>query len=867
MPPKKNVGGGMFDVRPRNISGKIAFDKIARLNPRVNLRFKNPRLLKISMLAKDNPVSLGVTSKPAIPDKLEPIINQYYESPKARIRKDFERELSETGDPLEVLSNIDKLLVPTATSSQVLNPVSSSAPRQDIRSAFSPASRDIERVLKGVSIESVNWADQSSSLSALSKLAMTDSYVLPTAPRLASSVDLTTSQLNDLWHSMATTSSVVPVKAKRRSVAGFFKRWALSFFIFTCLLVFVFWLSYSRGIYVRNNVLQNGQNAVANLEKAKSDLKEYHFATAADSFALAYDDLNRASGTLSGLGASFLTVFGNLPIINKLAAANNLVEAGQSISKSGENLSLAFSKLYSADLFNFINYQNPDKERQLSTLIKEFKAVLQFADTHINRAHSLLADIDSSAIPQDKQAVLKSFSDKIPEFQDYIGNALTYADFLLKFVGDKGDKRYMLLFQNNTELRPTGGFAGSYAIITFHNGYLKNVAMDDIYNIDGQIKENIIPPVPMQHITPNWGMRDANWFPDFPTSARKIEELYQKDGGLPVDGVLTMTPDVLMDILDVVGPIQMPEYGLTLTSANFLSQVQEEVEYGSNRAQPKTILKDLQPKLLAQIGSQGKDAWLLIFNAIFKRLAQKDILAYFNDSSLESIIKEHDLSGELKQAKGDYLQVVYSNVKGSKTDAFTDNSLDLKTQIDAQGEHIAHTLQISRLHRGGDQANGFYNRVNSAYMRVYVPRGAVLEAVIGQSITNYKPLLDYATSNFKKDDDLKALEDTLKNPVPGVDVYQESDKTVIGFWMVVKPKESQSVEVRYSVPGKYLSQGGYDLLWQKQSGNDRDKLHFSMIQPEGKMISQMSPDSKMIGDTMVLDGELNIDRDIRADFK
>ena len=93
--------------------------------------------------------------------------------------------------------------------------------------------------------------------------------------------------------------------------------------------------------------------------------------------------------------------------------------------------------------------------------------------------------------------------------------------------------------------------------------------------------------------------------------------------------------------------------------------------------------------------------------------------------------------------------------------------------------------------------------------------------------------------------------------------------------MVVKPKESQSVVVRYAVLGKYLSQGGlpgqqqagYDLLWQKQSGNDHDKLHFSMVPPEGKTISQKSEDFKILGDTLVLDSELIIDRDISVDFK
>ena len=337
-----------------------------------------------------------------------------------------------------------------------------------------------------------------------------------------------------------------------------FNRKPMMWFLVVALSGFAVWgLVGQRGASARNNIVQNGNNAVANLEQAKQELEGLNFLKAADSFALAYDDLNKASGTLNQLGASFLSVFGNLPGLNKVKAANNIVEAGQSLSKAGENLSLAFGTFYKTNLLSFLDSKSVNQagNPSISKLLTEFKDILNFADKNIDRADRLLADIDASVIPSDKQELFLDFKAKIPDFQEYIGDAIDYSDFLLKLVGSDGAKTYLVLLQNNSELRPTGGFPGSYALITFENGSLKKVFVDDIYRADAGLKDNIVPPIPLQHITPSWGMRDASWFADFPFSAGKIIGLYQLGGGPKVDGVLTITPDVITKIFEIIGPL------------------------------------------------------------------------------------------------------------------------------------------------------------------------------------------------------------------------------------------------------------------------------------------------------------------------
>ena len=630
-----------------------------------------------------------------------------------------------------------------------------------------------------------------------------------------------------------------------------------------------------QGIWARNNIIQNGNNAMANLEEAKRELEDFNFIKAADSFALAYDDLNKASGTLSQLGASFLSVFGNLPGLNKVKAASNLVEAGQSLSKAGENLSLAFGTLYKTNLLYFLDVKNgsPASGASISKLLAEFKDILIFAEKNIKNADNLLADISVAAIPADKQELFLNFKEKIPEFQKYVGEAVDYSDFLLELVGTNGVKTYLVLLQNNSELRPTGGFPGTYGLITFEGGSLKKIFVEDVYRIDANLKENIIPPVPLQHITPGWGMRDANWFADFPTSARKVMKFYKLDGGVDVDGVLTITPDVIAKIFEVIGPIEMPEYGLTLDANNFLTEIQNEVEYEADRSAPKQILNDLQPRFFERLARQDKDQWLAIFKIISEAAEQKHILTYFENRNLQEIAVKNGLAGEMKQSAhstssgqaGDYLQVVFSNIKGSKTDFVTENSMDLETGF-GDDDTLNHALTINRVHNGGSSKYGFYNRDNSSYIKVYVPEGSVLESMQGQSITDFKPLIGHEDFGFKKDPDLARIEGGTTRPFAGVDMFEESGKTVFGFWLITKPGQTKSVTLKYRT-STLLADGKYNLLWQKQSGTGNDQIGFNFKLPEGKNVLNQSSGLQTIGDNLVLNSDLSVDRKFEVEFR
>lgn len=629
----------------------------------------------------------------------------------------------------------------------------------------------------------------------------------------------------------------------------------------------------SRGeLSIKNSVLENGKNAVANLMDAKESLKELRFSSAADSFTLAYDDFSKASTTLNELGASFAPILSKIPGLNKIATASNIVIAGRDVAKAGQELSSAFDQFYKTNVASFLSAKTGDeRKKSLFAFFDKFNKTLISARKSVNDARGLMATIDSGLLPADKKPLFDVFKNKLPELNGFLDKAVGYSGFLTNMVGGQGDsKKYLILLQNNSELRATGGFPGTYAIISFEDGFFKDIKVDDIYNPDGQLKEFIVPPKPLQHITPTWGMRDANWFADFPTSAKKVMEFYKKDTGISIDGVITLTPDVIVKIMDIIGPIEMPEYGVTLNAKNFLSQVQEEVEYGGKKSEeakkaPKKILVDFEPKFLAELGRQGSENWIKIFSIFSDALEQKHILAYFNESSSQRFALENGFGGEIKDARGDYLEVVFSNVKGSKTDAVTENRVSVQGNILDNGS-MEHLVEVKRTHNGGDSEFGFYNRPNPSYIRLYVPLGARLVSINGNTTVDFSPIIDYSTGDFKHDQSLLSIESQTTHPFDDVDVFQENGKTVFGFWLVVGPKEAKSAAVKYIVPANYVGKD-YNFLLQKQSGTGSDKFSLNLSMPGGRIITGHSDGTQIIGGKLVSDFELLTDKSFRVTFE
>lgn len=807
--PKFKVITAIFDIKPVRENGRVDFEKISKIQPVLNLGRKfrinksgEVRLKKEVVSSIKN--KLLKERKTSIIDDLSPI-------------NEFEKYLNKEFDTITELASIgvefheNKDFRPRYKNGIDYKALSIEEGTDEVYEIFDTEHEepDYEKILseikKPVDREEVFFGEPKK-IDAFSLGVLTESKPMINSSELKA-------RLEDFGRE---------TKVKKHRTFKVFKftktGLVLAGFVFLGLNFFGRY-----GFSLQRELVAEGNLAVQNLENAGENIKNMDFVSASSNFAQAYQEFSKAGDSMNFMGASIGSLLSDLPGAGKLKSAKNLVEAGKLMANAGQAMSDAMGELAKTNLI-----LNPLEATGNGVSIGEIstslKKALMLSQKNLGKAKQLLADVDDSSIPEDKKASFEEFKSKLPLFEKLVDDSVGYSKFLEDFIGTRGTKKYLILFQNPSELRPTGGFPGTYGVVSFKDGKLQEFKVDDIYNLDGQLKELIIPPVQLQHITPNWGMRDANWFIDFPTSARKIVTFFKKEAGYEVDGVITFSPQIVARILDTVGPVEMPEYNLTLDSKNLLPALQEEVEYKGDRKQPKQVIVDLAPQMLQELYSAESGKWLEVFNILVSSLEQKDILMYFRDLNLESFSVDKGFSGQVKKTDSDYLMVTFTNVKGSKTDLVMDSSL--KVQTTTESGDMKHKVSITRTHNGGSNKYGFYNKQSPTYVRVLVPENAEFISLTGNSKPNFKSLVDYTNSGFKKDVDLaKFEEESYTDKQTGVTFYKEAGKTEFGFWMIINPGETKTLDLEYTVPS--FSQD-YQFYIQKQPSLEIDDFKFYM---------------------------------------
>lgn len=561
---------------------------------------------------------------------------------------------------------------------------------------------------------------------------------------------------------------------------------------------------------------------MARMMAARDELTSLDVAAAHDDLSAARDGFDAAGRELNFIGPTLLNVISRIPGLQGLGTGLKLINAGRALSDAGAAMTDvvgAFGNL--GQTSGSPGIAGVSVSSQLASL----DAALARAKADVTTATALMKDVDPADVPDSMRSDFMSFRDRLPHIEQLVVDAGDLVTFLRSFSGETRPRRYLILFQNSSELRPTGGFPGSYGLLTMEGGTVKDWRADDIYNPDGQIKTLIVPPAQLQSITPSWGMRDAAWWADFPTSAAKVIQFWRLTGGADVDGVIAIHPEVLRDILSVTGPLTVPGYDTTITADNFLATLQSQIETDRPTGQPKRIIADLAPIVLERLTVLSGADRANLLAALKTALEQRDVMAYFKDGAMQSFVDRAGWSGKVMSSDGDYLMVVVSNVKGVKADAVTDTTLKLESRL-VDGT-LVHRLTVARSHTGGTTPFAFYNKPNHSYVRVLVPAGSTLRGITGAEAPP-KPIMTYGT-DATRDPDLTALESS----------GMESGKTSFGFWMSVDPGQTSSVQLEYAVPASVFS-SDYRLYVQKQPGLRVSEFQLTFDKP-GLTVTDSTP--------------------------
>lgn len=377
-------------------------------------------------------------------------------------------------------------------------------------------------------------------------------------------------------------------------------------------------------------------------------------------------------------------------------------------------------------------------------------------------------------------------------------------------------RSYLLLLQNNMELRPGGGFLGQYAVVKIKNGDVAASYFEDANLLDQRITAQITPPFPFKRLMQikNWKFRDSNFSPDFPTNVAKAEYFYRLAGGNPdFDGVIAINAQAFNDVLALTGPVTVPGYGVEFDSDSGFLKLEEVVEKqyimdpSLDTQNRKAIMKKLTDVMIQKLVSMKNIPKLSEF--VHDEFREKNIMINFKDQALQQLAESVYWDGSVSEDWGsDYLMMVDANMGALKTDYYMKREISYNVDLTAAKPTVDLEIVYSNTAPAGDWRTSDYH----SYMRLYVPKGSeFIESKMASHLNN----------------------------------GEEFGKTYFGFKVDVLIGGQTDIHIKYDLP-EGLGKDDYKLLIQKQSGvkDVPVKVHVKSDQGEFDQQQTMTGDLK-----------------------
>lgn len=612
--------------------------------------------------------------------------------------------------------------------------------------------------------------------------------------------------------------------------SGFLVKSLFSFIVLLFLLVLPFKaFSYYQSLdlsQLEGKVLGISEKAISDLKKAAQSFSELnmegaqvHFSQAGNNFIQAQKELQEINNILLKLSRFAPGEKAKLASISK-----EVLAAGELASRMGNNLTGALDSLLKIDF--------EGEEKKIIQRIEGFEKEIAKAEENGEELNRILKNIDSEVLPKEYRSEFLGLREKISNFNRFVAELSNLTEKIKIFLGEEQDRKYLLVFQNSGELRATGGFMGSFALLEFSQGELENIEVPQggSYDVDGSLNRLIAAPKPLQLVSNRWYFRDSNWWPDWSTSAQKIRWFYENSGGPTVDGVISFTPEVLGSILEITGPLDLREdYGIIITKDNFWDGIRKAIEEEKKEGdhKPKKIISSIFQRLIEKIPENlNRENLVNFLDESRGHLEAKNILFYFDIPELQKEVEKRSWAGRIKETGKDYLAVINTNIAGGKSDRQISQVIDHQAEIQEDGT-VIDTLRIEKKHLGATSQYYYGNR-NVNWLRVYVPEGSKLLEARGFEKPN-EIYFEEPDDSWEKDPLIKKEEEfSRKDPSSNTLIYPEQGKTVFANWTMLDPGESQVIYFKYELPFKVRPEEEQKNLWQeweeKLTGSDSKKL-------------------------------------------
>ncbi|MBU1682434.1 DUF4012 domain-containing protein [Patescibacteria group bacterium] len=519
-----------------------------------------------------------------------------------------------------------------------------------------------------------------------------------------------------------------------------------------------------------------------------------------------------------------------------LDTAGKLIDSGITISQIGQSIAVLIEE---AALIpqTFISNQLDEEQVDLTLLVYSAKEKLDEIYAGALNLQQNITTLNSDLLPSDLQGQITKGQEQIAQVIALMREFNLNFETILMLLGDETPHSYLVLFQNNHELRATGGFIGSYMMIDVNDGVITKMEAKDVYETDGQLTEVVPAPPGIDKIAEHLYMRDSNYSPDFPTSAEQVMWFLEHSNQPSVDTVIAIDQSVVEQLLEITGPIYLEHFPFQIRSDNFNDLISYYIEAKiSESSTPKQMLFDFIPVFKERILTL--DSFDEAINVIKDMVNARHIQVYSKDPDVQALAQRLQVDGSIVEPaeKTDFLSIISTAIGGNKSDGYIEMNIGHNTNIDALGT-IIDDLSITKTHTWDDAQfskwQGIINRYgtgetsldtlnfimgggeNIDYMRVYVPKGSNLLNTEGISIED-------------------------------IEISEDLAYTIFAFTFgPLSADSNQTINLQYQLPYSlnFETTDIYDLNIQKQAGTEDQTLLKTLTISEDLFVSESYPSS------------------------
>jgi hypothetical protein len=375
-----------------------------------------------------------------------------------------------------------------------------------------------------------------------------------------------------------------------------------------------------------------------------------------------------------------------------------------------------------------------------------------------------------------------------------------------------GEQRYMIIMQNDAEIRATGGFWTNFATFKVRNALLtSDFTSKDMYSIDIALdaidKYVTFPTVPEAYNkflkVERLYARDANISPDYPTAIDKFNNPFYKYAMQvnaaeykPVNGYIAINTEVVREFIEITGAVNVN--GVVFNKDNVVLELEKIASLSlAQQAGRKKVLGDLMEAMLKNVFESDSFLWPRLIEKGVDLMNRKQILVYLNDPNAQKLVEKYNYGGRIIDTPNtDYMFFVSTNLGGDKTNMFTTRSYT--SDVAMENGKVLRTVKVTYSYPEPKPEYIDFRKRYQDWFRLYVPEGSELVSLTGN-------------------EDNKVYTD------------KERGRMYFGGFLTLGPGETKSIEFKYYIPSNLVNKGQYNLYVQKQSGVNDESYDFNIF--------------------------------------